>query len=108
MWWSHLEELKGELQVVRVHGVDGVLGPLGGLQGVATFRLGVSRFVAVGADHADLQGGGHLVHGRGTELVLLLVFVVLLNALQRQLDSVGDGDRVCSSPCCVGFFLFFF
>ena len=59
----HLKEFEGELQVVGVHGLDGVLGPARGLQRVAAVGLRVAGLVTVTADHADLQGGGHLVQG---------------------------------------------
>lgn len=68
----YLKELKGELQVVWVHGVDAVLGPPEGLQRVPTFRLCVTWLIATGTDHTDLQGGGHLVPRCRTKLFLLL------------------------------------
>lgn len=67
----YLKELKGELQVVWVHGVDAVLGPPGRLQRVPTFRLRVTWLVATGTDHTGLQGGGNLVPRCRTKLFLL-------------------------------------
>lgn len=68
----YLKELKGELQVVWVHGVDDVLGPPGGLQRVPTFRLCVTWLIGTGTDHTDLQRGGHLVPRCMIKLFLLL------------------------------------
>lgn len=97
----YLEELKGELQVVWIHGVNAVLGPFGGLQGVATLRLRVTRLVAIGADHADLQCSGHLVPSRWTDCIVLLIFL-LLNALQCQLDPGHvNGIKSESRQSCI-------
>lgn len=56
LFYSHnyyLKELKVKLKVVWVHGVNTVLSPLGGLQGVPTLRLRVTRLVAISTDHTD-------------------------------------------------------
>lgn len=82
----YLKELKGELQVVWIHGVDAVLGPLWGLQCIPTFRLRVARLVSIGTDHADLQSSGFVTWCR-TERILFIVSF-LLYTLQCQLDSV--------------------
>lgn len=92
----YLKELEGELQVVWIHGVDAVLGPLGWLQGVAALGLRVARLVAVGTDHADLQGCGHLVPSWRTDGIVLVVFL-LLDAFQCQLDP-GQADGIKSEP----------
>lgn len=86
-FWTYLKEIKYQFQIIRLHGLYGVLYPAVWLQGIATVRLGVPTFVVVVTDDGELHRVCHLLRDSGGSLLLALLIIILLQAFQGQLYS---------------------